>query len=135
MVARGHLIGRDEERDRLEEQLRLALGGDGALVLVSGEAGVGKTRLLDELAGSTDAPVLRGAASHDTTPAYGPVVAALRSHLRADPDALDDCGPLGEHLRLAAAGARPGARQRRQRRRCARRCGARSWRSPRSAAR
>ena len=99
MVARGHLIGRDVERDRLGAQLQLALGGDGALVLVSGEAGVGKTRLLDDLASSTDVPVLRGAAGHDTTPAYGPVVAALRSHLRTDPDALGDCGPLAEHLR------------------------------------
>ena len=55
--------------------------------------------------------MLLGAASHDSTPAYGPVVAALRSHLRAEPDAFEDCGPLGAHLAAAAAGARPRARR------------------------
>jgi DNA-binding CsgD family transcriptional regulator len=99
MTERG-LIGRDEERARLGELLDQAIAGDGALVLVAGEAGVGKTRLLEELDSSTRVPVLRGAASRDTTPAYGPVVAALRFYLRAMPDGLEDCGPLGEHLRF-----------------------------------
>jgi DNA-binding CsgD family transcriptional regulator len=99
-MADSGLIGRDEERARLGEMLNGAVAGEGGLVLLAGEAGVGKTRLMDELAASTEAAVLRGAASRDSTPAYGPVVAALRSHLRDVPDALDDCGPLGEHLRL-----------------------------------
>jgi DNA-binding NarL/FixJ family response regulator len=100
MPSRGSLIGRDEELGGLRERLRDALRGEGTLVLVSGEAGVGKTRLLDQLCADTKAPVLRGAAQQGTTPAYGPVVAALRSALRADPDALRDCGPLGEQLRV-----------------------------------
>jgi predicted ATPase/DNA-binding NarL/FixJ family response regulator len=94
------LIGRDQERARLGERLERAAAGDGGLVLVAGEAGVGKTRLMDELAASTPAPVLRGGASHDSTPAYGPIVAALRSYLRAVPDGLEECGPLSRHLRL-----------------------------------
>jgi DNA-binding CsgD family transcriptional regulator len=93
------LIGRDEDLARLTEWLDRAIAGEGALVLVAGEAGVGKTRLTDALAASTPAAVLRGAASRDATPAYGPVVAALRSYLREHPGGLDDCGPLGEHLR------------------------------------
>jgi DNA-binding CsgD family transcriptional regulator len=93
------LIGRDEDLARLTEWLDRAIAGEGALVLVAGEAGVGKTRLMDALAASTPAAVLRGAASRDATPAYGPVVAALRSYLREHPGGLDDCGPLGEHLR------------------------------------
>jgi len=96
----GGLIGRDQERAHLRELLDRAVIGEGTLVLVAGEAGVGKTRLLDELAGSTVVPVLVGAASHDSTPAYGPVVAAMRSHLRGEPDAFEDCGPLGAHLGL-----------------------------------
>ena len=67
---------------------------------MAGEAGVGKTRLMDELSASTGALVLRGAARLDTTPAYGPVAGALRGYLRAVPDGLDDCGPLGDQLRL-----------------------------------
>ncbi len=96
----GDLIGRDSERARLGELLDRAALGEGSLVLLAGEAGVGKTRLMDELVASAKTPVLIGAAGHDSTPAYGPVVAALRSHLRADPDAFDDCGPLGAHLGL-----------------------------------
>ena len=94
------LIGREPERALLDKRLQGAVTGEGGLVLLAGEAGVGKTRLIDETEAAADAAVLRGAASHDATPAYGPVVDALRSHLRANPDALDDCGPLGEHLRL-----------------------------------
>src|SRR4051812_21281225 len=100
MTAHGSLIERKDELGRLEAHLRRALGGEGALVLVSGEAGVGKTRLTDELCGTTGGPILRGAAHHDATSAYGPVVAALRSALRSDADALLDCGPLGDHLRI-----------------------------------
>jgi DNA-binding NarL/FixJ family response regulator/type II secretory pathway predicted ATPase ExeA len=99
MANRG-LIGRDQERARLGERLDQAITDQGGLVLIAGEAGVGKTLLMDELAASTTAPVLRGAASRDSTPAYGPVAAALRSYLRAVPAGLDDCGPLSEHLRL-----------------------------------
>ncbi|HST70387.1 MAG TPA: AAA family ATPase [Solirubrobacterales bacterium] len=93
------LIGRDDERARLGERLDRALAGEGGIVLVAGEGGVGKTRLMAALASSTPAAVLRGGASRDATPAYGPVVAALRSYLREDPGGLDDCGPLSEHLR------------------------------------
>ncbi|MFK0286020.1 AAA family ATPase [Streptomyces sp. NPDC090499] len=44
------LIGRDEELLRLGEVLERARDGRGQAVLVSGDAGVGKTRLLDEVA-------------------------------------------------------------------------------------
>src|SRR5688500_13934486 len=100
MATRDLLIGRDEERTFLAEKLDSARAGNGTMVLVAGEAGVGKTRLIQEFTASTSADVLRGAASNDTTPAYGPLVVALRSHLRSKPDALDDCGPLEEHLRV-----------------------------------
>jgi len=42
----------------------------------------------------TDAP------SEGATAAYGPVVDALRSRLRAEPEALAGCGPLLPHLAL-----------------------------------
>jgi len=99
-VAGGGLIGRDQERARLGELLERAVLGEGGFVLLAGEAGVGKTRLLDELCGAAEVPVLRGSATHDSTPAYGPVVAALRAHLRDAPDALAECGPLRPHLGL-----------------------------------
>jgi WD40 repeat protein/DNA-binding SARP family transcriptional activator len=45
------LVGRDEELGRLSEHWRLAGGGTGRLVLVTGSKGMGKTRLAAELAG------------------------------------------------------------------------------------
>ena len=56
------MIGREVERRRLEEALRQATAGQGALVLIAGEAGIGKTSLMDELAAGADVPVLRGVA-------------------------------------------------------------------------
>ncbi len=57
------LIGRQEERTALLAHLEATLHGLGGLVLVEGEAGVGKTRLLQELArdaGWRDVQVLWG---------------------------------------------------------------------------
>ncbi|NEA98286.1 helix-turn-helix transcriptional regulator [Streptomyces sp. SID13726] len=45
------LIGRDDELDRLSGVLERARGGEARAVLVAGDAGVGKTRLLDEVMG------------------------------------------------------------------------------------
>ncbi|MFE6175439.1 ATP-binding protein [Streptomyces sp. NPDC056464] len=45
------LIGRDDEFARLSGVLERARGGDARAVLVAGDAGVGKTRVLDEAAG------------------------------------------------------------------------------------
>ena len=49
-TGRAQLVGRHAERARLEELARRARAGQGALVLLCGEAGVGKTRLADEVA-------------------------------------------------------------------------------------
>ena len=44
------LVGRDEELARLESCWQSALAGNGQVVLLSGEAGIGKSRLLVEIA-------------------------------------------------------------------------------------
>ncbi|MDA0180170.1 AAA family ATPase [Solirubrobacter phytolaccae] len=90
------LIGRRRELAWLGEAANEALAGRGALVLLAGEAGVGKTHLAESaFAGG---PVLRGAALPPGAAPYGPIVAALRWRLRDVPDALDGCGPLRAHL-------------------------------------
>ena len=43
------LVGRLPELELLEEQLRQAVAGQGGTVLVAGDAGIGKTRLVTEL--------------------------------------------------------------------------------------
>jgi predicted ATPase len=44
--ARSSLLERDTELDVLEAALRRAAGGAGSVVLVAGEAGIGKTSLV-----------------------------------------------------------------------------------------
>jgi DNA-binding CsgD family transcriptional regulator len=94
------LIGRDEEFARLNESLDAATRGAGSLLLLSGEAGMGKTRLAAELASRASARVLTGAAVHGGAQPHGPMLAALRSYLRVEPEGLAECGPLRGHLAL-----------------------------------
>jgi predicted ATPase len=77
-------VGRVEELQTLEAAGKRATDGEPAVVLVGGEAGVGKTRLITELTGRLTAhgtrilpggcvPIGEGAL------AYAPVVEALRT--------------------------------------------------------
>ena len=100
MAARNALVGRRAELERLGEALEAARRGNGSVFLLAGEAGVGKTRLAEDLSESSDCVVLWGRSVHGGASPYGPMVAALRSYLRANPDGLSDCGPLRPHLAL-----------------------------------
>ncbi len=95
----GDLIERESERAWLEAPLAETLAGRGSLVLLSGEAGVGKTRFAEEVIRSADVRFLRGTPGPGA-PAYGPVISALRGFERAVPGALSRCGPLRSHLAL-----------------------------------
>jgi DNA-binding CsgD family transcriptional regulator/tetratricopeptide (TPR) repeat protein len=77
------LVGRDAEVARLRAAFRRAAAGRPATVLVAGEAGVGKTRLVAELlgeAGGLGAVALSGGCLDvgDGVLAYAPLVEALR---------------------------------------------------------
>ena len=100
MDVRGALVGRDVELAHLSGAIERARRGNGGLLLLSGEAGVGKTRLAEAAATASSALVLRGAASNSAAAPYGPVIAVLRSYLRSRPAGLDGCGPLRSHLAL-----------------------------------
>ena len=54
------LVGRDSEHIMLAEALRRCRSGRGGVVLISGEAGIGKTRLVDEVFGEWDGSCRRG---------------------------------------------------------------------------
>ena len=99
-TAVARLIGRATERRRLTELWREAVRGHACLVLIAGEAGVGKSRLVDELASWC---AHRGAAVAEARSypaegvlAFGPVVAWLRSEalaprrVRLDPRRLNE---------------------------------------------
>lgn len=98
-MARDALIERDADRAWLESALATAVSGRGALVLVSGDAGIGKTRFAADVLEASDVQLLRGAA-WPGGPAYGPVVFALRAHLRSSPEAASALGPLRPHLAM-----------------------------------
>ena len=48
MMVGSQLVGRDRELRLLEESLEECLGGRGALIVIAGEAGIGKSRLIEE---------------------------------------------------------------------------------------
>lgn len=83
------LVGRDAELTSLHEQLVHAGRGEGSVALVAGEAGIGKTRLLAELAkrAQRDGWTTLSGRSYDTAgmPPYLPFREALRTHLRDCP--------------------------------------------------
>jgi DNA-binding CsgD family transcriptional regulator/tetratricopeptide (TPR) repeat protein len=106
------LIGRDTELATLRNLLGLAAQGAGQVVLLTGEAGVGKTRLLDEALANQPCAVLTGRAREDSNPPYGPITGVLRSCFRYLPTDPIRREPLLTHLghllpELGPAGAEP----------------------------
>jgi DNA-binding NarL/FixJ family response regulator len=94
------LIGRERERARLEAWLAEALAGRGSLVLLAGEAGVGKTTLARRVLAGSGLTVLEGFGAQGGATAFGPVVEVLRSYLRSDGGGRLIEGPLAAHLAL-----------------------------------
>ena len=89
-LAAGAFVGRSVELAELEAALADAVSGRGRFVLISGEAGIGKSRLADELAArakATGVRVLWGRCwEAGGAPAYWPWVQALRAHVREADD-------------------------------------------------
>ena len=79
------LIGRERERRLLDNRLDRAAAGEGGLLLLAGEAGVGKTSLAEAALGACALLVLRGAGSEQGRTPYAPVIAALRAYDRIAP--------------------------------------------------
>ena len=94
------LIGRQREQAELDQMLAATGRGAGGIVLLAGEAGVGKTSLLEACLAHSGFLVLKGQTSEIATPPYGPLAAALRAYLRMHPGGLAACGPLAPHLAL-----------------------------------
>jgi predicted ATPase len=82
--AAGLLVGRDVEEQRLRHSFERAAQGHGGLVLIAGEAGIGKTSLIDRLtlvAEDRGALVLNGGAYDlSATPPYGPWQDAIHDY-------------------------------------------------------
>jgi len=87
------LVGRHEALRDLNQACDDARAGRGSILLISGEAGIGKSRLIEEFVSNlgTSATPATGS-GHETEQGipYGPLVEALQPHLDArDPAVLD----------------------------------------------
>src|SRR3982074_2476537 len=87
------LIGRDSELSTLDDALLSALRGDGGVVILGGEAGMGKTRLVNELTAAGNrlrCAVMAGACSEaELSLPYLPFLEAIGNRLTSeDLDAL-----------------------------------------------
>jgi predicted ATPase len=71
------LVGREQERSRLAAAVAQARDGRGSLVLLAGEAGVGKTVLARAVLQESGLTVLQGAGLQGGAPAYWPLTTAL----------------------------------------------------------
>lgn len=85
------LVGRDSVLRQLGEEITRADQGKGRMIVVTGEAGVGKTRLVEDLASEArrqGAAVLSGGSgAHANHLAYGPFAVALEGYVASRPDA------------------------------------------------
>jgi DNA-binding CsgD family transcriptional regulator len=86
-VLASRLVGRARERGLLEDAIAAAAGGQGRVVCILGEAGIGKSRLTREaeaVAAETGFRVLRGRAVESRTPvAFRPLAEALCAAVRS----------------------------------------------------
>jgi predicted ATPase len=84
------MVGRQRELDSLWNQFEQSITGRLRVALIAGEPGMGKTRLLREVAQRaerTGAAVLHGGASEaEGMPPYLPFLEALGQHIRAGND-------------------------------------------------
>jgi DNA-binding CsgD family transcriptional regulator len=87
--AAGRFLGRARELSVLLSTLDLAVCGQGSVVTISGDPGIGKTRIaeeLAELAAKRAVPALWGRCSEDPgAPPYWPWVQLIRAHVGSRP--------------------------------------------------
>ena len=95
------LVGRRTERDRLAQGFAEAHGGRGSVLVIAGEPGVGKSRLLYEFLRSLDGhgylELETTCVSYGTAMAYRPIIELYRRYL----DIVDTLTPEAVHARIA----------------------------------
>jgi hypothetical protein len=103
----GAFVGRRRDLSEGRVAVESALAGSGVLVVVTGEAGIGKTRLVDEITRTVAAPTLWGTCLNDPgTPAFWAWTTVLRDG--ADIAGLELSDDLAPVLGRADAAGGPG---------------------------
>lgn len=103
-------VGRETERQLLIERWRLAAMGAGQLVRVSGEAGIGKSRIVrsirDHIANDPHDPLRYQCSPYHTNSAFYPIIQRIERDARFASDDADDT-KLDKLERLLAESAKP----------------------------
>jgi class 3 adenylate cyclase/tetratricopeptide (TPR) repeat protein len=100
------LLGREREMDTLRLALEAARSGQGRVVDLVGEPGIGKSRLVQELLAETELPALvTRCDEYERETAYWPFRSVLRSLLEVGREAPDDV--VAEALRERVSAAAP----------------------------
>jgi hypothetical protein len=110
-MADDEFIGRERERAQLAAPMADALAGHGSLILVAGEAGVGKTTLARQALTGSRLAVGEGFATPGGASAFEPLVEVLRAHLRSTAGGPLIEGPLVDHLALLLPELGPATRE------------------------
>lgn len=112
MLGVWRFVGREREQYLLKETVARLNEGVGGLCLVAGDAGAGKTTLIESVLSLSETAlrILRGGARGGGAVPYEPLRGALHDHLRSSPvEALDEAhmGAAGLGLALPELGLAP----------------------------
>jgi len=103
------MIGRESELAALDAAAAAVRAGGCGCVLVTGEAGVGKTRLVAEALARSALVAYGGASPATVAPPYEPITQILRVAVRRTPDLMGACGPYQPYLAALLPELGPGA--------------------------
>ena len=81
-IARGRLVGREKEVEELRDLWGKAQAGNSQVALISGEPGIGKTRLVKELEAVAEVSrgiILRGICTSENAAPYAPIIQILET--------------------------------------------------------
>jgi len=80
-LVHGQIVGREHELKQVNEIWNRVNAGQTRVLLISGEPGIGKTRLAREIIAMTNADVLSGECHAEDSAPYAPIVQMIRSVL------------------------------------------------------
>jgi len=93
-----NIVGRTKEKNELLRLCDLTREGRGAICLISGEAGIGKSRLVENVLSHSGLKIFVSRLSDGVNPPYSCVTKILRTFLSETKSSKINCGPLEKYL-------------------------------------